>query len=530
MSGPYVIGCDVGSQGTTAALYTADGMLVASAYAAHQLSFPRPGWAEQHPSEWTRALQETVRRLVREVPEGPSAVQALSFGSQLDGIVVCDAHGSALRPALIWMDRRAEDQAAALGEKMSPGEFYGHVGVNLDSSHAMFKAMWVRDNEPELFEQAASLLSPGAFVLREVTGVAASDYSNASSLGLLDPRTRRWSEPVLKAAEIDVAMLPELAASTQPVGTLTPTFAQATGLALETLVVMGCGDEMAATLGAGVYAPGEVCDVAGTAEPVCAVASEPCNDPTMLVECHPHADPDAWLLENPGFVSGGNLRWWRDQFGAPERDAEARGEGDAYDLLTREAAEVPAGSDGLLFLPCMQGAMAPEWNGAARGAFFGLTLAHSRAHLTRALLEGSAFALRDILTAMQGAGLQTQRLTVVGGGAKSELWRQIKADVTGLPVRVPTNVETTATGAAIVAAVGSDLYADVAGAVRAFVAYEPREHEPDPDRHEQYRGAYERYRDLYFALKPLSQPDQPYASGERREHVTHGSSATADNG
>ena len=513
MTGPCVIGCDVGSQGTNAALHGADGTLLASAYEAHQLSFPRPGWAEQHPDEWVRALRDTVRRLVREVPGGASTVQAISFGSQLDGVVVCDANGRALRPALVWMDRRAEDQAAELATRMSPEDFYAHAGVNLDSSHAVFKALWVRDNEPDLYARAALLLPPGSFVLGEVAGVVAADYSNASSLGLLDPRTRRWSEPVLAAAEVDSAMLPRLVAGTEPVGTVTAAFAEATGLSPKTLVVAGCGDEMAATLGAGVYAAGEVCDVVGTAEPVCAAAPEPCTDPTMLVECHPHADPEAWLLENPGFVSGGNLRWWRDEFGSAERDAEAHGQGDAYDLLARGAAAVPPGAEGLLFLPCLQGAMAPEWNGAARGAFYGLTLAHTRAHLTRALLEGSAFALRDILEAMAGAGLEARRLTVVGGGAKSELWRQIKADVTGLPVRVPTNVETTATGAAILAAVGSGQHDDVAGAVDAFVAYEPREQIPDPECHERYTEAYAHYRELYFALKPLSRQERPARLG-----------------
>ena len=265
---------------------------------------------------------------------------------------------------------------------------------------------------------------------------------------------------------------------------------------------MGCGDEMAATLGAGVFSPGEVCDVVGTAEPVCAASAEPREDPTMLVECHPHADPDAWLLENPGFVSGGNLRWWRDQFAPIERSAEAEGLGDAYDFLSKEASTVPAGAEGLVFLPCMQGAMAPEWNGAARGVFYGLTLAHTRAHMTRAVLEGSAFGLRDILEAMRNSGLETRRLTIVGGGAKGPLWRQIKSDVTGLPVRVPTSVETTATGAAILAAVGAGVHATVADAVDAFVSYQPEEHEPDPETREAYDDAYRRYRDVYFALKP----------------------------
>jgi xylulokinase len=507
VTAPYVIGCDVGSQGTNAALYAADGTLAASVYEGYDVAFPHPGWAEQDPRLWTAALHSTIARLLREVPEGPSAVKGLSFGSQLDGMVVCDAKGDPLRPAMIWMDRRAEPQAAALAGRVSRADFYRHVGANLDSSHAVFKALWVRDEQPEVFAEAAALMPPGSWVLREAAGVLAVDYSNASSLALLDPRTRTWSAPILDAAGIDPGMLPELASGTQPVGRVTQAFAEATGLSPETVVVVGCGDEMAATLGAGVFAPGEVCDVVGTAEPVCAASAEPREDPSMLVECHPHADPEAWLLENPGFVSGGNLRWWRDQFAPLERAAEARGEGDAYDLLTGPAAAVAPGAEGLVYLPCMQGAMAPEWNGAARGVFYGLTLAHTRAHMTRAMLEGSAYALRDILEAMGDAGLDVRRLTIVGGGAKGALWRQIKADVTGLPVRVPTSVETTATGAAILAAVGAGTHASVAEAVEAFVAYQPEEQVPDPERQERYADAYRRYRDVYFALKPLFDRD-----------------------
>jgi xylulokinase len=501
--GPYVLGCDVGSQGTNVALYEVNGTLAASSYQPYDLAFPNPGWAEQDPDLWVEGVEGGVAAVLAEVPEGPSAVRGLSFGSQLDGMVVCDGAGAALRPALIWMDRRAEKQSAALSERMAPSEFYRRVGANLDSSHAVFKAMWVRDEEPEVFARAKHVMPPGSYVLWKASGVLAVDYSNASSLALLDPRTRAWSDEVLDATGIDRAMLPELGAGTQAVGTVTTAFAEATGLSPDTIVAIGCGDEMAATLGAGVFAPGEVCDVVGTAEPVCAASAEPREDPTMLVECHPHADPEVWLLENPGFVSGGNLRWWRDQFAPIERGAEAEGLGDAYDLLSLEAERIPAGAEGLVFLPAMQGAMAPEWNGAARGVFYGLTLAHSRAHMTRAVLEGSAFGLRDILEAMTDAGLDVRRLTIVGGGAKGPLWRQIKADVTGLPVRVPVSVETTATGAAILAAVGAGLHGSVADAVDAFVAFRPEEHEPDPERREIYDEAYRRYRDVYFALKPV---------------------------
>ncbi|MGH2681319.1 MAG: xylulokinase, partial [Actinomycetota bacterium] len=406
-------------------------------------------------------------------------------------------------PALIWMDRRAEAQAAALGDRISPADFYRAVGANLDSSHAVFKALWVRDEEPEVWKDASTLMSPGTYALRHATGVTAVDPSNASSLALLDPRTKDWSATVLEATGIDPEMLPELGDATEVVGTVTSAFADASALAPDTVVAIGCGDEMAATLGAGVFEPGEVCDVVGTAEPVCAASAEPREDPTMLVECHPHADPDAWLLENPGFVSGGNLRWWRDQFAPEERRNEEQGLGDAYDQLSEEASRIAPGSDGVVFLPTMQGAMAPEWNGAARGVFYGLTLAHTRDHMTRAILEGSAFGLRDILEAMKDSGLGVRRLTIVGGGAKGPLWRQIKADVTGLPVRVPESVETTATGAAILAAVGSGVHPTVADAVKAFVSFRPEEHEPDATARAAYEAAYGRYREVYFALKPV---------------------------
>src|SRR5207244_11024700 len=189
-----------------------------SAHAASAAPSPHAVGAQQDPALWTRALPAGIRRLRGQVPDGPSSVKALSFGSQLDGMVVCDAKGRALRPAMIWMDRRAEAQAAALKERLSPAEFYHHVGANLDSSHAVFKALWVRDEQPEIFSRAATIMPPGSYVLREAAGVLAVDYSNASSLALLDPRSRTWSEPVLDAVGIEPRMLPELAPATRVVG------------------------------------------------------------------------------------------------------------------------------------------------------------------------------------------------------------------------------------------------------------------------------------------------------------------------
>jgi len=268
-------------------------------------------------------------------------------------------------------------------------------------------------------------------------------------------------------------------------------------------VVCGCGDEMAATLGAGVVDPGVVCNVVGTAEPICAVTREPCFDPTGLVECHPHADPATWLLENPGFVSGGGYRWFRDHLGREELARSDDVRVDVYELLNELAATAPPGSDGLVWLPCLMGAMAPEWNADARACWYGLTPAHGRAHLLRALLEGSAYALRDVLEAMRGAGVEPERIVCVAGGARSELWRQIRADVTGVPVGVAADVETTARGAAMLAASGAGLHASVADASAAMSREGGEPLLPDPERQALYERSYALYRALYDALRPV---------------------------
>jgi xylulokinase len=241
-----------------------------------------------------------------------------------------------------------------------------------------------------------------------------------------------------------------------------------------------------------VTRPGLVGDIAGTAEPVCAASAEVAFDNTRLVETHCHADPDLWLLENPGFVSGGNYRWLRDQFAHAE----------TYSALDLEAAGVPPGAEGLTFLPSLMGAMAPTWNEAARGTYAGFTLAHTRGHFVRALLEGSAYAVRDITTQMRAAGIELRELRVVGGGAKSRLWNQIKADVTGLQVNVPEITETTALGAAFLALVGTGAYATLSEASEHIVKI--REGiDPDPQTRPIYTESYEQYRQTYFALLPL---------------------------
>ena len=442
MTAELVCGIDVGSQGSCLSVFDAAGERVATTYQEHPLRYPRPGWVEQDARDWRAAVVTGFRDLSARV--NLRQVRAISFGSQLDGLVCVDAGGQPLAPAIIWMDRRADDLCRPVGDAFGEERWYGRSGCNLDGSHVAAKIAWMRREREDVDRRVARYLLPGAYMAQVAAGADAVDRSNASSSMLLDPDTGDWADDLLDAWGIDRERLPPVVGADTPVGDVSEDFAAATGLPRSVLVVCGCGDEMAATLGAGLVEPGAVCDVLGTAEPVCAVADRPLRDSTRVAECHPHAAPGRWLLENPGWASGAGYRWFRDQLGG----------GDGYEQLNELAERAPAGSDGLVFLPWMGGAMAPRWEADARGSWYGLTPAHGRAHMCRALLEGSAYALRDVVEAISASGLAPQRIVCVAGGARSALVRQMRADVTGLPVGWSADVETTSRGAAMLAAAG----------------------------------------------------------------------------
>jgi xylulokinase len=488
----YVIGCDVGSQGTKAILLSTTGIFAGEAYEGYSIDYPRPLWAEQPVERWLEALTLAVRRLLSESGVSAKNIRALSLATQVDGVIPIDSTGGPLHPAIIWMDRRASAQCERVRQGLDEEKIFQLTGLNLDATHVAPKIRWLADEQPRIYEQAAYFLLPGSYMAYALTGELGVDYSNASSTLLLDVYTKTWSQTMAEAFGIDLNRLAPLGAAAAPLGKLRPNLAESLGLSEETLVMIGCGDEHAACLGAGVAQPGIVGDIAGTAEPVCAASPEPAFDPTRLVETHCHADPDLWLLENPGFVSGGNLRWFRDQFA----------KGEMYAALDTEAATVPPGAEALTFLPSLMGAMAPTWNESARGTFAGFTLAHTRGHFFRALLEGSAYAVRDITTQMQAAGIELRELRAVGGGAKSRLWNQIKADVTGLQVNVPEITETTALGAAFLGLVGTGAYATLSEASEHIVKI--RECiDPNPAAQLAYMEPYERYRQTYFTLLPM---------------------------
>jgi xylulokinase len=495
------VGVDVGSQGTCAQAIAPDGARLATSYVPHGLAYPQPGWAEQDAGEWLGAAARALHEVRSAV--GASAIRAISFGSQLDGLVPAAGDGRALGPALIWMDRRATDQCQTAGSRLDPARLRALTGCNLDAGHVAAKAAWLRECRPEQHDRARWLLLPGSFVAWHASGQVAVDPSNASSTMLLSIETGGWCGEACEAFGVDPDRLAPLLPADAVLGPVSPWLREAAGLAPSTLVVLGCGDEMAATLGAGVVEPGAVCDVMGTAEPVCAVAAEPALDAGGLAELHPHAAPGRWLLENPGWLSGGAYRWFRDEFGSAEAARAAATGSDVYELLNDLAAAAPAGAEGVLWIPALAGAMAPEWNPDARACWFGLAAAHGRGHLARALLEGNAFALRDVLGAIRSTGLEPTELVCVAGGARGRLLRQIRADVTGLPVSRPDDVETTARGAAMLAAAGAGLHAGPAAAAAAMADRRAEPVLPDPERAALYDRLYDRYRDLYGALRPL---------------------------
>jgi len=498
----YVIGCDIGSQSLKTLLISTEGKICGESSASYSIEYPQPTWAEQAPTVWIDALAQSIRSLLVQNDVSARHIVALGLDAQVDGVVAVDRKGQPVYPAMIWMDRRAVEQCNQAREKISRESVLEITGLNLDPTHVAPKIRWLADHKTDLFEKVASVLLPASYVAYALTGEFGVDYSNASSTMLMDVRTRAWSQQMCDVFEIPMSLLPPIFPSTKVLGTLHSEAAERLGLSTSTKVILGSGDEHAACLGAGVTRPGLVCDIAGTAEPVCVSSQDVLFDHSGLIETHCHADPNLWLLENPGFVSGANYRWFRDQFSVEELNRSVQEKVDAYALLDAQAESIQPGSEGLIMLPCLMGAMTPTWNALARGTFMGFTLAHGHAHFSRAILEASAYAIRDITDQMIRMGLSLQEIRAVGGGARSPLWRQIKADVTGLPVSITNTTETTALGAGILALAGSGLINSLSEAV-SLTTHVIETRQPNAQIHALYEEYYQLYRSTYFSLLPV---------------------------
>jgi len=488
----HVIGVDVGSQSVKAVLCTPDGRTLATASHPCSMTHPHSGWSEQDPREWRAGIAATTRAVVARAGIQPAKVSHIALACQVDGVVPVSKSLEPLRNAIIWLDRRAARQARYLTDKLTAEEIFQISGLNADASHCGPKIMWLRDAEPETFTAAAMLPPVAGYLLGWLAGVVAQDHANASSSLFYDVRRRNWSDRLLAAADIDPQLLAPIRPAHAAVGPLTLTAADQLGLTTDCVAVVGTGDDHAAALGAGVVGHGAIADVTGTAEPVAAATDVPAFDDQRLVETHAHAVDGTLLVENPGFVSGGSVKWLAQALGGRQAD------------VFEWAAKAPAGSADVIFIPALSGATAPRWNDEMRGAFSGLSMNHERAHLARAVIEGCAYALRDITDRLAAMGLGGEEIHVVGGGRRSELWLQAKADITGLPTRPVADAEPTALGAAMLAEVCAGNFADVAEAARQMPMLSERCYEPDPRTAGVYAEAYAKYRLLFDALEQVS--------------------------
>jgi len=467
-----------------------DGRAVATAGHPLEMLHPAAGWAEQDPAAWCDGVAHVVRSLISAESLPAGAVTYLGLASQVDGVVPVDADLRALRPGIIWLDRRAAGQAFELAERIGADRIFATTGLNVDASHIAPKIAWLRDEEPDVFSSSRAFPPVGGYLLAWLTGAMAQDPANASSTMLYDPVASAFDAALVEAVGIDLDRLAEVRPSTEVAGHLTAAAADRLGLSTSCQVIVGTGDEHAACVGAGALFEGIVADVSGTAEPVAVTSFRPVFDPERVVETHAHALAGRLLVENPGFVSGGSTLWCaRSILGIGQSE------------LFGEAALAPPGADGVLFLPTLSGATAPRWNDRMRAAFAGLGMTHERRHLARAVLEGCTFALADIVGRLEALGLAGEEIRVVGGGARSPLWLQIKADVTGRCVRPVLAEEPTAHGAAMLAGLASGTFADIDDAVERAVELASEPFVPDPSAQAVYEERYGEYRALFDGVE-----------------------------
>ena len=487
------LGIDVGTQGSRAIAIDESGTIVASASGPHRLFTPHPGWSEQDPEEWWRAVKIAVGGLGSQIDL--SAVRGIGLTGQMHGSVFLDDCDQVIRPALLWNDQRTATQAAAMqdlaGQQLMDIAFSPAI-----TGFQLPKILWLRENEPENHARIGSVLLPKDYVRLQMSGQRATDAADASGVLLLDVARRQWSEQLLEAFQVPRHWLPEVFEGPQDTGGVSAAAAAELGVPEGTPIAAGGGDNSAAAIGTGIIREGVVSASIGTSGVVFAHADRPVPDPDGRIHTMCHSVPDAFHYMGVILSAGMSLRWLRDLLLDPAGDARFPSRRDPYEMLTAAAAGAPPGAEGLVFLPYLSGERTPHLDPDARGALVGLTLRHSVGHVARAVIEGVTFALADCLHLISDLGVTADRVIATGGGARSEFWLQMQADVFGMPVQRTDSEEGPAYGAAVLGAVVGGGYPDVATAVDACVGYGAPV-EPDPTRTAVYRDYYGVYRTLY---------------------------------
>jgi xylulokinase len=494
MSDPCFLGLDIGTSAVKAILVASDGEVRATAAAPLELATPQPGWAEQNPEDWWAAAVAAVSRLLEAA--AAAEVAAIGISGQMHSSVLLDRAGAPVRPALLWCDGRTTEECAGLTRDAGGEErLRDWVKNPALEGFTLPKLLWVRRHEPEAWSRVATVLLAKDFIRYRLTGELATEPSDASGTLLFDPARLVWSEDLLRAVGLSPGLLPAVGGSAELLGRVTAQAAGLTGLRVGTPVVGGGADNACGAAGVGVIAPGEAVASWGTSGTVLAPTSEPLVDPLLRAHTFCHVIPGLWYLMGVTLSAGAAFAWYRDQLARELADAPA-----ADSLLSQEAEPVTAGAGGITFLPYLQGERTPHRDAAARGAFLGLSLAHGRAELTRAVLEGICFALRDSLSILGELGVAPAQLVLTGGGARNPFLRRLQAEIFGVPVCTVNREEGPAYGAALLAAVGVGAFSDLAAATRRTLRRSGLQ-QPGPGAHQSYAEPYARFRAAYPALR-----------------------------
>jgi xylulokinase len=492
----FMLGLDIGTSGAKALLCDEKGNVLASAVSEYPLLAPFPLWSEQDPAEWWRGAKEALAQVLAGTDS--TAVVGLGLTGQMHGSVFLDEQDQVIRPALLWNDQRTAEECRQITERIGQERLIEIAGNPALTGFQAPKILWLRNHEPQHYARLARVLLPKDYIRLLLTGEAASDVSDAAGTLLLDLAQRDYSAEILDKLEFQRSWLPKVYEGPEVTGGLRPEVAAELGLPAGLPVVAGGGDNAAAAVGTGIVTTGIVSSSIGTSGVIFAHSDEIAFDPHGRLHTFCHAVPGKYHMMAVTLSAGGSFRWWRDTLRA------ASGSDLSYDQLTEMAAGVPAGAEGLLFLPYLTGERTPHLDPYARGAFVGLTARHTAAHMARAVMEGVVYSLRDGLEIMRGLGLPIGQIRATGGGGRSPLWRQMQADIYGAEVVTLRAEEGPAYGAALLAGVGAGLFADVAEAVRNAVVVTSST-EPDAASADSYARAYEIYTRLYPALNSSMQ-------------------------
>ena len=496
-----VIGVDVGTSGAKAVAVDEAGKLVGSALVEYPLHSPKPNWAEQDPADWKRATIEALSQLAHAPGVDASDVKGLGLTGQMHGSVFLDARNQVLRPAILWCDQRTAKQCDEITAKVGADRLIEMVCNPALTGFTAPKILWLRENEPEVYAKVHKVLLPKDYIRYELTGEFATDVADASGTLLFDVKNRTWHTELMSLLDVPADFMPPAYEGPEVTGQLSAEAAAATGLPAGIPVVAGGGDQAAGGVGCGIVRTGVISSTVGTSGVVFAFADEVRLDPQGRVHTFCHSVPGKWHVMGVMLSAGGSLRWFRDALCQDEKAVAAETGADPYEYITAAAATIGAGAEGLIFLPYLTGERTPHKDPYAKGAFIGLSLRHTRAHMARAVLEGVAFGMRDSLEIVREMGVPIEQVRASGGGARSPLWRQIQADVNQAPL-VTINVdEGPAYGAALLATVATGLHASVEEACDATIRVVDS-CEPNAAQARQYDAFFDEYQSAYQALAP----------------------------